>query len=103
MNLVSLSKFGSLEFRALRTPLNKEKVIEWADTLFTLKENAVKHFKSPADVLYSMSANGGVEVVNKLLGKYAKKQTEKPNFEEALYESIRQIQHWVFLTNWENN
>jgi hypothetical protein len=103
MNLVSLSKFGSLEFRALRTPLNKEKVIEWADTLLTLKENALKNFDSPAELLQNMSANGGADVVTKLLGQYAEKQIKKPNFEESLYESIRQIQHWVFLNNWETN
>jgi hypothetical protein len=101
MNLVSLSKFGSLEFRALRTPLQASKVIEWADTFLTLKDNAVKEFSSPLDLLSSMSANGGVEVVKKLLGVHAKKQISKPNFEESLYEGIRQIQHWVFLTNWE--
>ena len=101
MNLVSISKFGSLEFRALRTPTTREKVIEWADTLFTLKENAIKHFSNPAELLQSMSANGGIEVVNKLLGQYADKQTSKPHFEESLYEGIRQIQHWVFLNNWE--
>lgn len=103
MNLVSLSKFGSVEFRTLRTPQDGKKVIEWADTLLTLRENAVKHFNSPAELLASMSANGGTEVVNKLLGKYAAKQTSKPNFEESLYESIRQIQHWVFLNSWEAN
>jgi hypothetical protein len=101
MNLVSISKFGSLEFRALRTPLEGEKVIEWADTLQTLKDNTLKHFKTPMELLTAMSANGGEEVVTKLLGKYAKKQIAKPNFEASLYESIRSIQHWVFLTNWE--
>ncbi len=101
MNLVSLSKFGSLEFRALRTPQTAEKVIEWADLFLTLKENTIKEFSNPLELLSSMSANGGEEVVNKLLGKHAKKQTSKPNFEESLYEGIRQIQHWVFLTNWE--
>jgi hypothetical protein len=101
MNLVSLSKFGSLEFRALRTPTNREKIIEWTDMLFTLKENALKHFSSPLELLSSMSANGATEVVTKLLGEHAKKQVSKPHFEESLYESIRQIQHWVFLTNWE--
>jgi hypothetical protein len=101
MNLVSLSKFGSLEFRALRTPLEPLKVIEWADLFLTLRNNAIKEFSSPAELLSSMSANGGVEVVNKLLGVYAKKQTSKPHFEESLYDGIRQVQHWVFLNNWE--
>ena len=103
LNLVSLSKFGSIEFRALRTPLQREKILEWTDTLATLVENAVKHFKTPAEILYSMSANGGAEVVTKLLGVHAKKQINKSNFEEELYEGIRRVQYWVFLTNWENN
>jgi hypothetical protein len=103
MNLVSLSKFGSLEFRALRTPLEGERVVEWADTLLCLVTNAVKHYPNPAVLLQSMSANGGAEVVIKLLGLHAEKQLSKPNFEESLYEGIRQIQHWVFMNNWENN
>jgi len=102
MNLVSLSKFGSLEFRALRTPLSREKIVEWVDTLFTLKENTIKHFKDPVELLSSMSANGSTEVISKLLGKHAERFLAKSNFEESLYESIRQIQHWVFLNNWES-
>jgi hypothetical protein len=101
MNLVSVSKFGSLEFRALRTPQTADKIIEWADLFLTLKENTVKEFSSPVELLNSMSANGGAEVVRKLLGAHAEKQISKPNFEESLYEGIRQIQHWVFLNNWE--
>lgn len=103
MNLVSLSKFGSVEFRALRTPTTKEKVLEWVDLIHTLKINSTTNFKTPLEIISSMSANGVTEVVEKLLGKHAKKQISKPHFEESVYEGMRQIQHWVFLTNWENN
>ena len=101
MNLVSLSKFGSLEFRALRTPIEREKIIQWVNTLVTLKENTLKHFANPAELLSSMSANGSQEVVRKILGEYADKQISKPFFEEYIYDGIRQVQHWVFLNNWE--
>jgi hypothetical protein len=101
MNLVSLSKFGSLEFRALRTPTTAEKVIDWVDMLFTLKENSVANFANPIELLSAMSANGAAETAKKLLGKYAEKQIAKPHFEKSVYDGVRQIQHWVFLNNWE--
>ena len=67
----------------------------------TLKHNSTTLFKDPAELVNAMSANGGSTVVKLLLGEYAEKQIQKPNFEQSLYEGIRTIQHWVFLNSWE--
>lgn len=101
LNLVSVTKFGSLEFRAMKTPQTVEPLLEWIDLLKVLKHNSTTLFKDPAELLTSMSANGGAATVEVLLGRHAAKQLAKPNFEKSLYDGIRAIQHWVFLNSWE--
>jgi hypothetical protein len=100
LNLVSLSKFGTLEFRALRTPLTPEPIIDWIETLNNLFEGA-KKYESPEKLLSAMSADGADEVVKTLLKEKAKKQISKEGFEDSIYSGIREIQHWVYLTDWE--
>lgn len=100
MNLVSLSKFGTLEFRAMRTPTSPEPVIEWLKILDHMFIN-VKKFNDPAELVSAMSANGEKEVISALLPEdFAKKLYSRPDFEFVLYRCIRNIQHWVFQTNW---
>jgi hypothetical protein len=99
VNLVALSRFGTLEFRALKTPTSPEPVIDWIQTLSALY-NGAKTFKDPAELLSAMSADGEKEVVKKLLGEKAEKHINKPDFEDKLYFGIRNIQQWVFLTDW---
>jgi len=99
MNLVSISKFGSLEFRALRTPAKPEPIIRWIRLLDTLYNNS-KKFKDPKELLDSMSANGDKEVVSQLLGGFARPILIKNDFDQKIYEAIRNIQTWVYLTDW---
>jgi hypothetical protein len=98
-NLVSLSKFGTIEFRALKTPTSPEPIIDWVETLQELYKGS-KKYNNPAELLSAMSANGENEVVRALLGPKAEKQITKADFQEKLYFGIRNIQQWVFLTDW---
>ena len=100
LNLVSLSKFGSLEFRAMKTPQTPEPLLDWIDLLGTMKEQS-KLYANPSELLGAFSANGSTAVAEVLLGKHAARQIAKPNFERSLFEGIRAIQHWVFLNSWE--
>lgn len=99
MNLVSLSKFGTLEFRALRTPLTPEPVARWISLLEELFTNS-KKIENPRTLITSMSANGEKEVVGLLLPTFAKELFAKPHFEQTVYNSIRNIQTWAYLTDW---
>jgi hypothetical protein len=98
-NLVSLSKFGTVEFRALKTPTTAQPILDWIAVLSTLYEGA-KKYNDPAELLSAMSADGEKEVVKGLLGEHAEKQISKADFQEKLYFGIRNIQQWVFLTDW---
>jgi hypothetical protein len=99
MNLVSLSKFGTLEFRALRTPTTPGPIIRWIEILTALYNNS-KLFADPKELISAMSANGEKEVINTLLPNHSKELFGKPEFELTLYRSIRNIQSWAFLTDW---
>lgn len=50
INLASLKKYGSLEFRAMRGNLEQETLNVWADTLCTLRDKA-KKYGCPKDIL----------------------------------------------------
>lgn len=101
MNLVSLSKFGTIEFRALKTPLTPEKIINWIETLYELYNNCLQ-YNSPASILNAMSANGTRDVIRSLLAGKAEQYLTSENVEEIVFDSIRHIQHWVFLTDWSS-
>lgn len=51
LNLSAVNRFGSLEFRGMRGTLDDSTIDNWSTAVYKLVENAVKHFKSPAEVL----------------------------------------------------
>lgn len=67
MNLTAIRKYGSLEFRAMASPVSQEKIQAWANTLLAIKD-AVKQFKSPEEVVYGVSQLGGSDFAKNVLG-----------------------------------
>lgn len=72
MNLTSLRKFGSVEFRALRTPNkdNLESIKKFTQSLFVLKDLA-KQYKNPTEILRNYSERDYEGLIRKLLPYYA--------------------------------
>lgn len=69
LNLASINKHGSIEFRQMRTPTDFSKVIRWVELLFTLYTNAPKIFSSPLDALTQFSGGGERQFILDLLGE----------------------------------
>jgi len=57
INVVSLHKYGSLEFRAMRTPRNVGDVYQWAKLLLTMKKASAK-FDNPIHLVESLAEVG---------------------------------------------
>lgn len=70
LNLASLFKFGSVEFRALRTPTDLMDIIPWVNILLKLKRNCTK-FSSPRHIIESLSMDGEFNLLETLLEEYA--------------------------------
>ena len=57
INIASLKKYGSLEFRAMRTPRDVEDVYQWAKLLLTMKRFSAK-FDNPIHLIESLNEVG---------------------------------------------
>jgi len=71
LNFNSLRKFGTLEFRALRTPQDFSKINSWVKTLLNIKRNS-HLFTNPRSVVENFSINGEETFLNAVLGDEAK-------------------------------
>lgn len=72
LNYLSLFKFGTLEFRALATLPNFEKIQEWAETLLHLRDWSLK-FTEMQEVIEYFSEVGGNQFSREAVGKHHKK------------------------------
>lgn len=97
MNLLALQQYGSLEFRALETPPNLDKIVEWAKILHTIKESS-KKFNNPVDVIEKMSDSDGWDFVENLLGNYAKLFVKMDR--KFLLSGVRNAQSFAYGVDW---
>ena len=101
LNLVSLSKFGSLEFRSLRTPLSPEPVLEWIRVLQLLRIASLD-YRNPAMILEAISGDNPVDFVYHLFAGQATPlaRLNLSQIESSVMRGVRLIQSFVFTTNW---
>ena len=98
MNTTSLFKYGSLEFRALRTPTDLNVVVMWAEILHRMKEFSLT-FTDPADVVGSMSAQGA-GFARHVLGDHFENFNDL-NVDYLLTRGVRRAQDLAFCVAWE--
>lgn len=69
VNVESLSKFGTIEFRSMRGTLDKGILLPWTQTLVNIREYS-KRFKDPQEVYYHLLEVGPEAVVKEALGEH---------------------------------
>lgn len=67
INFTALRKYGSLEFRAMRSPVSKEVIKQWVDILLSLKDAALR-FNDPEELMLGVSSHGGYDFARQNLG-----------------------------------
>jgi hypothetical protein len=104
LNLTALAKYGSLEFRALKTPTQGAEIIEWVDTLLSIKDASMR-FGSPVQILNAFSANGVEAMIIRILGEERAKRLifNQSDFEHKIYSNLRQLQLLSYTNNWDDN
>ena len=90
LNPTSLFKYGSLEFRGLRTPTNPQPILEWLQVIHNLVDKAAS-YNNPTDIISDMSGEGVLEFVSSTLGR----EVNYPEMDREVYESMRNLQ--IFL------
>jgi len=98
LNITSLFKYGSIEFRALESMLDFKKIKIWAGVLQHLKEFS-KKITNPTDLLNEASARGFETFARDLLGPYYEFFGRYAT-EEKIRVGIRNIQYAVYSRNW---
>ena len=98
MNLTSLFKYGSVEFRALESTKNFNKIEVWAGVLKSLKDYA-KTVKAPTDLLGQASEQGFEKWAKGVLKPYLTHFLPYIK-DSSICEGVRNIQYAIYSHDW---
>lgn len=95
INISSLNKYGSLEFRPLKTPQDVLKIQTWVDMLLCVKDAAMA-IEDSRDIVESFSKNGEYAFLNKVFGKYTD-LLSFPDYKDMMIEGVRRVQDIAYV------
>lgn len=99
MNVVSLFKFGSLEFRSMRGTDDTGLIGTWIDVLLQLKDSA-KSFNSPVDILNTYKELGIESFTEKVLGKHSSIVTSQHGWTYSTKIGMRSFREVAYGGDW---
>lgn len=101
LNVKSLGDYGSLEFRALRSTDDMDKIYKWAAILLHLREIACT-YSSPKDVIFDSSMLGTQGMHGKVFAKFIHHNEfmNCNNTKRKLREGLRSAQAIAFACDW---
>jgi hypothetical protein len=98
LNYCSLFKYGTIEFRGMRTSSNLDDVLLWNKIIDELRTSSL-NFSNPVEVLDMMSGDGEEQLLQTLLPTYHE-LFKSEGFEESVRNSARRVQLLVYGTDW---
>jgi hypothetical protein len=98
MNVTSLSKYGSVEFRALESTPDQDKIYNWCAMLISLREYA-KTVVNPTDLFAQASGTGPEGFSKQVFGLFYPVIKDQITY-ETFYNGIRNIQHAIYSIDW---
>lgn len=97
LNLTSMFKYGSIEFRSMRSTADHQQILKWVKLILQLEQGA-KRFANPRDVIHAMSMGGPKDFIRTVMGDMAR---EFDNINSNIIESMRVVQPVAFMVDWE--
>lgn len=94
MNVASVLKYGSVEFRSLRSTRDWSRLLTWVKALTYIKE-ASKLFEDPRSVIEYISVHSSISFAKTVL-KDVFCNFETNNLDSLIYEGVRNIQAVAF-------
>lgn len=94
LNFTALGKYGSLEFRSMRTTKNMKDIETWISMLLRIFD-ASRGFDQPRDIVGALSNQGGRDFCDFIMGDYAE-LLQCPDMDELLMNNIRLVQDIAF-------
>lgn len=101
INVNSLFKYGSVEFRSLESTYNFDKIEKWCKMLYQLKLAAQK-YDSPSDLLMSFSKHDYVPMVMSIMGDYADAFLKHEDLLQVVRNGILRAQDIAFSRDWSS-
>lgn len=98
INLTSLFKYGSVEFRSLESTGDSDKVIDWCNLLVKMRDYS-KTVSIPTDLFYTASGAGHEEFTKQVFGEMFPVISPLVTY-STFYGGIRNIQHAVHSIDW---
>lgn len=95
VNVSSIRKHGSLEFRSLKTPKNFKKIIPWVNLLHKLKTTSYT-FETPEEIINAYSMYEYERFLSRVLEEQAYLLMDIENINQKLLEGIRLVQDIAF-------
>lgn len=96
LNLASLNKFGTVEFRGMRGLDNEEDVLSWLSIINELCEFACYKMKNPSSLIEEISVKTPLGFLKEIFSEdNFKKLTNNLNYDEvrnSIYEGLRLVQ-----------
>lgn len=99
VNIASLGKFGTMEFRSLECTTDLERVIHWVDTCQALKV-AARTYRDPRDIIETFSRKDSTDFIKFNLGDQAAKYLAVPDRIDMLHTGMRLAQDFAFCSEW---
>ena len=94
LNMASIPKYGSMEFRAMRGTTDISLIQTWIYILLRLKDQAL-NFNKSSDIVSFLSQNGEEQFLYAILGKYAD-LIYYPGIQKSIREGVRRIQEVAY-------
>lgn len=94
LNITSLAKFGSLEFRPLKATKTLAPVLDWVNIILAINDSAAK-FESTRAVVESCSAAGSERFLKQVFGTYAGLLNCK-GINGMILDGVRRVQEFAY-------
>lgn len=101
INVHSILKFNSIEFRALRGTVDMAVIKEWVEMLLSLKDAAMT-YTDPTEIMVDFSQLGAGGFLKKLLPEHFDLlKRVLPDWEQRLWQAVRLVQEIAYATDWQ--
>ena len=101
LNFDALANYGSLEWRALRTPMDFARALPWAQALVNVLRGKTHNYKTPADVVEDISRIGAMAYARRILGDQFALVQNTPDIAGTVQEDLWEVQEICYLNQWD--
>lgn len=108
LNLLTLHRFGSLEYRVMNASEDPQRIIDWTKFVFTMTRYAGDHFNNPRSLLYTMSERGGRDLFRDVCERAGVTpafvlgvENTVPDLNRTVLEGFRRAQPLVAGPDWD--